>query len=294
LATGTLPGSSNADARSAPRRRAELALTAINQPVSWWGWHGYSQPQPLSIAQVLAAGNLSAEMAALLWIGLREGASIVVASDPPSSGKTTTLSALLPFFPQNALLYFTRGLGEKFDLPPLAGQPVYLMVNEISDHLPVYSWGANVQRIFELMNEGYAMASTMHCDTTEEVIEQLRDDVGVDQSLIAALTFVLPIDVRWQGGSVRRRSLELALLDKGQDGAPAKTALAEWSAKRGSYLPPNHAGLERFAARFGGTAESVSTEMERRATLLRDLSEQRFPADQLEDAIAAYEAGAIE
>lgn len=255
--------------------------------MSWWGWHGYSQPQPLSITQVLRAGNLSAEMAALLWMGLEKGSSIVVASDPPSSGKTTTLSALLPFFPADGVLYFTRGLGERFELPPLGEEPVYLMVNEISDHLPVYSWGANVQRIFELMSEGYAMASTMHCDTTDEVIDQLRDDVGVEESLIGHLTFVLPIDVRWDQGAVRRRSLELALLEP-CDGAPQKATLGEWSETTDSYLSPSDEALASFGARFGDDASTVRSEMEGRAAMLIDLAERSATADEVEAAIAEY------
>jgi hypothetical protein len=228
-------------------------------------------------------------MAALLWMGLEKGASIVVASDPPSSGKTTTLSALLPFFPDDAVLYFTRGLGERFELPPLAEHPVYLMVNEISDHLPVYSWGANVQRIFELMGEGYAMASTMHCDTTDEVIEQLRDDVGVEESLIGHLTFVLPIDVRWDKGVVRRRSLELALLGP-TEGPPNKTLLGTWSEEEQAYLPASEESLAAFATRFGGQPKAICAEMRRRAALLLELSESSVSGDEVERAIARYEA----
>lgn len=227
-------------------------------------------------------------MAALLWIGLRRGGSLVVASDPPSSGKTTTLSALLPFFPDNAMLYFTRGLGERFELPPLADAPVYLMVNEISDHLPVYSWGAQVQRIFELMAEGYRLASTMHCDTTTEVIEQLRDDIGVDPSLIGHLTFVLPIEVSWVGGTVRRRSLELSLLKPTNQG-PESIHLCGWAEEAAGYVPPTDDALGHFAERFGGESSSLRDDMTRRATLLAELVERRAPAEEVEEIIEAYE-----
>jgi hypothetical protein len=281
---------SNGDSTSVQRRSVELALTALNQPVSWWGWHGYSQPQPLSLTQILRAGNISGEMAALLWIGLRQGASLVVASDPPSSGKTTTLSALLPFLPDNAHLYFTRGLGEHFNLPELSGTPIYIMVNEISDHLPVYSWGANVQRIFELMAEGYAMASTMHCDTTDEVVEQLRDDVGVDPSLIGHLTFVLPIEVKWEGGAVRRRSLELSLLQPAADG-PKIVDLGGWSEEAGAYLSADEDAVAQFADRFGGNAASARKDIDDRTRLLTDLTSKGVSGDELEQAIAGYDSG---
>ena len=227
-------------------------------------------------------------MAALLWFGLRRGASLVVASDPPSSGKTTTLSALLPFFPENAQLYFTRGLGERFDLPELSGAPIYLMVNEISDHLPVYSWGANVQRIFELMAQGYAMASTMHCDTTDEVIEQLRDDVGVDPSLIGHLTFVLPIEVKWEGGVVRRRSLELSLLGPAEVN-PTRANLGRWSEETGAYLPADDDSLTQFADRFDLSAASLREDIRKRAELLSELTARRVSGEELDQAIAEHD-----
>lgn len=266
-------------------------MQALNQPVSWWGWHGYSQPQPLTITQIIAAGNLSPEMAALLWIGLERGASIVVASDPPSSGKTTTLSALLPFFPTEALLYFTRGLGERFEgLDGPSGRPVYLMVNEISDHLPVYSWGSHVQRIFELMDTGYALASTMHCDSVEEVVEQLVTDIGVDRSLVGNLTLVVPIAIEWQGGSVRRRVTEVAMLRKGEEG-PAKTTLAAWDGPSDRFGQPEEGGLAELGQFLALDPTEVAADVESRAGLLAGLVEKRAVAAAIEEAISSYSFG---
>ncbi|MEX2238380.1 MAG: hypothetical protein WEB00_12705 [Dehalococcoidia bacterium] len=238
----------------------------------------------------MAAGNLSPEMVALIWMGLDKGASIVVASDPPSSGKTTTLSALLPFFSEEALLYFTKGLGERFELPALDGRPTYLMVNEISDHLPVYSWGSHVQRIFELMGEGYALSSTMHCDSTDEVIEQLRDDIGVAEGLIGHLTFVVPLEVRWEGGVVRRRALELALLRPGE-GGPQKTTLARWSEIGLRYLEPGDDELSIFAAYLEQPLETTQQDLARRVSILKELLVARAGGQQIEGAIEAFRRG---
>ena len=72
-------------------------MRAVNQPESWWGWHGWDQPEPLSITQVLQAGTMPPRLAAAFWLGLDRGASFVFAADPPGAGKTTILTALLAF-----------------------------------------------------------------------------------------------------------------------------------------------------------------------------------------------------
>ncbi|MPZ23957.1 MAG: hypothetical protein GEU28_10535 [Dehalococcoidia bacterium] len=242
----------------------------------------------MTITQLMAAGNFSPQMVAALWMGLENGASIVIASDPPSSGKTTTLTALLPFFPPDALLYFTRGLGEDFSLPPPGAEgPVYLMVNEISDHLPVYSWGSYVQRIFELMADGYAMASTMHCDTTEEVIEQLMEQVGVTPSLVGHLTLVVPLEVRRGPRGVVRRALEVAMLRPSPEG-PLKSRLGHWSPITESFVAPSPEEISGFAAYLARDAESVAEDLATRAGVLADLAAAHAGSEEIERAIQNY------
>ena len=121
-------------------------MKALNQPESWWGWHGYNQPQALSITQIMRAGTFPPRIGAILWLVMERGRSIILAADPPGAGKTTILTALLAFAKPEASVYFTQGWGETFRLPPIEPDdpPIYIMVNEMSDHLPVYSWGPYV------------------------------------------------------------------------------------------------------------------------------------------------------
>jgi type IV secretory pathway ATPase VirB11/archaellum biosynthesis ATPase len=141
---------------------------------------------------------------------------MILAADPPGAGKTTILTALLAFAKPDASVYFTRGWGETFRLPPPPAAneaPIYLMVNEMSDHLPVYSWGPYVQRAFELAAEGYTLMSTMHADDVAGVVEQLTDECDVDPKLIGHLAFVVPMFVGANNGRRVRRIDEIAVLE---------------------------------------------------------------------------------
>ena len=72
-------------------------MKALNQPESWWGWHGYNHPEAMSITEILRAGTMPPRLAAALWLAMERGLSVILAADPPGAGKTTILTALLAF-----------------------------------------------------------------------------------------------------------------------------------------------------------------------------------------------------
>lgn len=248
-------------------------MKALNQPESWWGWHGYNQPQPLSITEILRAGTMPPRIAALLWLVIERGASLVLAADPPGAGKTTILTALLAFAPPEASMYFTRGWGETFRLPPLdpAGPPTYLMVNEISDHLPVYSWGPYVQREIELASEGYTLLSTMHADTVDGVIEQLMEENDVPARSIGHLAFVMPIFVGAHNGRRVRRVSEVAVLEP-LGPSYDRYSVARWLPETDTYeILSTPAQVNAAARRLRLEDDEFLGELHRRETLLEGL-----------------------
>jgi type IV secretory pathway ATPase VirB11/archaellum biosynthesis ATPase len=85
-------------------------MLALNRPTSWWGWN-WDPPVPMSVLELVEAGNFDSRVAAMFWVAMERGASMIVAADPPHSGKTTTVSALLTFTRPDTLVYFTRGVG---------------------------------------------------------------------------------------------------------------------------------------------------------------------------------------
>ena len=277
--------------------RSSEAMRALNEPYSWWGWHGWSdQPEPLSITQILQVGTMPAELAALFWLSLERRASLILAADPPSSGKTTILTALFTFLPPETRAYFTRGWGETFDLPPLSdAAPTYILVNEISDDLPVYSWGPYVVRIFELLAEGYSLGSTMHADTVEETIEQLEEE-GVPRRHLAHLTFIATLRLVYGGRRVLRRLDEVALLGPGSSGPDdlSITPVSSWDAERDSFrLLEREGWAAALAQRLGLGEGELRQEMERRGRFLAGLVRDGvFTHEAVQHAVAEYQGGA--
>ncbi len=248
-------------------------MKALNQPESWWGWHGYNHPEALSITQILQAGTMPPRVAAILSLAMERGAPMILAADPPGAGKTTLLTALLAFAPPESSVYFTRGWGETFRLPPRSpgDPPTYLLVNEISDHLPVYSWGPYVQREFELAAEGYSLMSTMHSETVDGVIEQLVDECDVPVSNIGHLALVVPMYVGASGGRRIRRVSEVAVLEP-LGASYDRHSIARWQQETDTYeVLTTPAEMNALARRLGMEDDELIHALTKREELIETL-----------------------
>jgi type IV secretory pathway ATPase VirB11/archaellum biosynthesis ATPase len=194
-------------------------MRMLNRPIAWWGTPDRETATPPTILELISAGTLTVELAADLWIRIASGASLIVAASPPRSGKTTLLTALLVFLPENTEFYFTRGWGETFDLPPMSDeQKTYLLINELSDHLPYYSWGPYGRKAFELLADGYGLASTMHADTPEEVVADLRNNLGVPVEHLTHIDLCITLRLDREVGRLQRRVNEVATFETPTEG----------------------------------------------------------------------------
>lgn len=228
---------------------------------------------PMSIAELIMAGNMSAEIAAMFWVAMERGASMIIAAEPPNSGKTTTLSALLTFTLPDTLVYFTRGQGETFTLPPVSEHyDTYILVNEMSDHIPVYTWDDHARRTFELLAEGYRLGTTMHDETVEGVLAQLKRDLGIPREHIAHLTFVVPMYIgHLQEPGLVRRVTEVAMLEPEGEGYRVSRA-AVWNRETDSYtLFPQQGAHDAFAQWAKLTPAELDTELTQRLRFLETM-----------------------
>ena len=244
-------------------------MRAVNDPSVWWGLPGGAPPSRLSIVEILEAGTLSRRLAAALWTLLEGGASLIVAANPRKAGKTTVLSALLDLLPPDTPAYYTQGLGERFTglpQPGHAGHPAFLLVNEISDHLPTYLRGLAVQRAFALLDEGYALAATMHAGTVSAALAQLEREHGVPPEVASRCTLILTLDVE----PGRHRTADVGILAPGA----APLSLARWDrATDRFHVFEDPAARDRAAARIGSTPAALLDAVDRRETWLQRLTE---------------------
>ena len=178
------------------------------EPFGWWGWH-WQPPVPMSIMQIIEAGSADTDIMALVWALMARRASVLVAAEPPMAGKTTTLTALLDLMPPDTRRIYLRGHYETFEFlndPAVVPHDTYVLANEMSDHLAIYLWGSRIYKAFELTGKGYAIGSTMHAETVEDVIAILDSyPLNVPGEWIARLTLVINLYVSsTYGGAVRR------------------------------------------------------------------------------------------
>ena len=154
-------------------------------------------PEPRSIVELIRAGTLDAELVATLWLLIEGHVPFIVAAQERRAGKSTLLHALLDLLAPGVRSVELAGAMETFDwLPqapelgwrrpahmpahPTRGQPpirpesTVLLIPELSDHLPSYTWGAEARVAIRAASIGYGLAATIHADTLEEVFEALR------------------------------------------------------------------------------------------------------------------------
>ena len=206
---------------------ARLAMFREHPP-GWWAWP-WRLPRPLSVAELIAAGSMSAELAALLWVALERRASILVAAGPNGAGKTVTLTALLDFLPPTVTRIHLDGMAEDFAFAAGADPSnTYLLCNEISDHLPLYLWGRRVRRLFDLLPLGFALGATLHADSVAETLDFLRaPPLSIPDPLLARVPLVATLALRRRGGEVIRRVATLHVLAEGA-GRVEYAPLAAW------------------------------------------------------------------
>jgi hypothetical protein len=187
-------------------------------------------PPRRSIVELIAHGELDAELAALAWLLVEERVPLIVAGLAQGAGKTTLFEALLDFLPSTARRIDLAGYDEDFawlpeaaslgwrpDVeegwvappPPIPATPAsaFLVAAELSPHLPLYTWGSAARTLIRAASLGYGIGATIHADRLEDIHEALRSrDVGLTDDELSYLGLILIVRPdRGPAGQVRRR-----------------------------------------------------------------------------------------
>jgi hypothetical protein len=247
-------------------------------------WH-YESDRPLSVAQLIALGSLDASAAALLWLLVERHLSLIVSgpTDPtPGIGKTTTLNALLDFLPAGSTLVYTTGMYEDFDFRDAVDPATTcVLANEVSDHLRIYMWGRAARTLLTLPEQGFAIATSCHADTVEDVLDMLQHDLRLPDETVARLGVIINIGIVGRVWPPRRRFLTVNLLRPGPESAIDKSTpaggaqlvpLAVWESKTDTQRPASDAALAGVAEVLGLSCDEVRSALERRRACLEQLA----------------------
>ncbi|MGH2504974.1 MAG: hypothetical protein ACRDID_20885 [Ktedonobacterales bacterium] len=241
-------------------------------------WH-YESDRPLSVAQLIAAGSLDTRSAALLWLLVERHSSVIVSgpTDPtPGVGKTTTLNALLGFLPLGSTLVYTMGMFEDFGfISEVEAARSCVLANEVSDHLRIYMWGRVARKLLQLPGEGFAIATSCHADTIDDVLAMLRDDLRLpaeDARRLGVIVNIGLVGARWP---YQRRFLTINYArPAGGDDEPfgmSLLRLATWQSGDDSFTPATSETLAELARMLEMTPAELEAAIQRRVERLEAL-----------------------
>jgi len=227
----------------------------------WWGPFG-RRPNPLTLQQLIANQTLDSELAAWLWVLIEAGASVLVCAGPGGAGKTTLLTGLTAFLSPDRSPYAVRGAFDALDA--ISGQrpaETVLLINEVSAHLPIYTWGAGARRVFDAGHAGAQLLATAHATNRHELAKELTGPlINATDADLRLWDLVLFIDAWRQGPRVIRRVADLLCCSL--DGPVTRLVVDT----RGGELRPDASPMQRLARRFGFAGATIEAEVRRRQT----------------------------
>jgi hypothetical protein len=288
---------------------SSLAAWLSRFPEGWWGYH-WEPPNPMSAVELVGTPTIDSRLMATLWAVVGRRRSVMLASEAPQAGKTTLLSSLVDFLPDGTTGIFVRGWWEEYDwLDEIEPGTGYLLINEMSDHLPIYVWGRAARGALMLAGKGWGLGATMHADSLDEALDSLRGSLGAADADLAGLTLYLQYSAYATPAGMYRRVEEAWHLRLGADGALSPVRLGAIEGERSPSLtgaqrlpaPPmlpddggrttrpfvhDTTAYRLLASSLGVDADAFEREIQERAAFLEDLAE-RGVCDPPSVAIAA-------
>ncbi len=187
--------------------------------------------RPWTITDFIETGTLSEDVAAFLWLAIQYELNIVV-SGGTASGKTSLLNALTCFIPPNHRIISIEDTRE-IQLPkylhwvPMTTRPpnpegmgevtmLQLMINALRmrpDRIIVgeIRRGKEAQVLFEAVNTGHSVYSTLHANTADETYRRLvNPPIDIPVALLGSLQLIVVMHRDRRRGI--RRVLEMAEL----------------------------------------------------------------------------------
>jgi hypothetical protein len=248
--------------------------------------------------ELIGTPTIDSRLMATLWAIVARRRSVMLSSEAPQAGKTTLLSSLVDFLPEGTTGIFVRGWWEEYDwLDEIEPGTGYLLINEMSDHLPIYVWGRAARGALILAGKGWGLGATMHADSLPEALDALRSSLGATDADLAGLTIYLQYSAYATPSGMYRRIEEAWHLSLDESGVltpvrlgaiegdrspsmtgaqrlPAPPMLPDDGGRAARPFVHDPAGYAALAASLGVDAEAFEKELESRAAFLEDLAQR--------------------
>ena len=185
----------------------------------------------LRLADLVANGTMSPDIAETLRKTVRERHSFIVLAVPRLAGKSTVMRAMLAERPKSAPLRTLAEDGDDIGALLAASAGGYLIVPEVTQSaaMPGYVWGDPVRRIFRAVGDGVSLAATLHAEGPEDAFAQICTGSGVpdaDARKIALAVYLRSIG-RWEEPTRRVVDSVHEIVDV-KGGRPKTKVLHRW------------------------------------------------------------------
>jgi hypothetical protein len=188
--------------------------------------------QQIRLADQVANGTMSQEIADLLRESAQAHKSFLVMAVPRLAGKTTTMRAMLA--EQSRLVLALGDDGDEVDPLIEKAKGGYLIVPEISRGAwsAGYVWGEPVRRAFNGISQGTALATALHAPNPDEAFGIICRGCGVPDAHAARLSIVVYLRSLGEWEHPTRRVVSTVHEVRGvQNGTPDAKLLFSWNEK---------------------------------------------------------------
>jgi len=182
---------------------------------------------------MVASGSILPDGADVLREVGASGRSFLVYALPRNAGKSTLTNAILAEAPADVPRTDFFGTEDERAALSAASTRGYLVVGEIGHRgRPGYLADEEVPRVFALVADGYALASSLHADSPDEVFEVLARN-GVDPQTAASVTYLAKVRALGDPNepATPRIVEQVDEVTGVADGRPAVKRLYEWDGK---------------------------------------------------------------
>lgn len=147
----------------------------------------------ITLGDMLTLQSVTQEGAELLRGIAAARHSFLVYAPPRNAGKSTLVQAILAEAPAGVPQRTFLGTSHEVDVLSAEPQRGYVLVAEIGHRgVPGYLAGEEVPRVFELVARGWALASSLHAGSVDEVFDVLQRN-GVDPATAACVRYLAKV-----------------------------------------------------------------------------------------------------